>query len=346
MKKAIKTFLLLATLLLACALLLATLFPERVIPIFIGRQVASQAIMNTGYLNDVESITVVTVGTGSPLPGKRAETGTAVFVNGRFFMFDVGSGVVRQAERSRLPLDQLDAVFLTHYHSDHIMDLPNLINRSWVLGRTDTLPVFGPDGLDTLMQAVDRFLSYENQYRVAHHGSGIVDLSLAGGVAREFTCHPNAAVTVFRQDGITVTAFDVDHDPVEPAVGYVVEYAGKKVVISGDTKKNGLLMEMARDADLLVHEVMLMSVIRHVEEELKRTGNTRNAHIMHDIRDYHTSPAEVAELASRAGVKRLVLNHLVPPPDNFVIRRIYRKQLREFQGPVRLARDGDVFVID
>lgn len=340
-----KTLLFVTITLLSAFFLTATFFPERIIPVFLSQQVASRANMNTGYLEDTGGITVVTVGTGSPLPGRRAETGTAVFVNGHLFMFDAGAGVVRKAERFRLPLDRLDAVFLTHYHSDHIMDLPNLINRSWVLGRANVLPVYGPAGLDSLMHGVNGFLKLESRYRVDHHGADMMDIGKATGMSRQFRVGADSPVVVFAQDGVTVSAFAVDHSPVEPAVGYVIEYAGKKVVISGDTKRNDLLQEMARDADLLVHEVMLMSVMQRIEKELARTGNMRNARIMHDVRDYHTSPAEVAELAEQAGVRRLVLNHLVPAPDNYVLKRMYRKELKAFKGPVHLAGDGDVFVV-
>ena len=105
-------------------------------------------------LEDKNAITVFTVGTSSPLPGNRAQTGTAVFVNGHFFMFDVGDGVVQKAENMGLPLNQLDGIFITHWHSDHMMDLPSLISRSWLLGRTNDLDLYGPDG--TYMNLMER----------------------------------------------------------------------------------------------------------------------------------------------------------------------------------------------
>ncbi len=298
------------------------------------------------YVNDKESITVVTVGTATPLPGERVQTGTAVFVNGYFFMFDVGAGVVHKCENLRLPLEELDAIFLTHYHSDHMMDVPNMISRSWMLGRPEVLPVYGPEKLNSLVKAANDFIGIDNRYRLDHHGPEIMDTSLARATPYEFNMPQDSSLVVFQQDGIKITAFDVTHEPIEPAVGYAIEYRGKKVVLSGDTKKNTLLAEIAKDCDLLVHEVMLMSVQKMIEEELSNAGMERSAKIIHDIQDYHTSPEEVANLAQRAGVQKLVLNHLAPAPDNRFFRKLYLEKLKEYEGPIHLANDGDVFVVD
>lgn len=298
------------------------------------------------YIHEKEGIVVVTVGTGTPLPGERAQTGTAIFVNGYFFMFDVGAGVVHKSENLRLPLNELDGIFLTHYHSDHMMDLPNMISRSWVLGRKDDLHIYGPDGLNTIVQATNDLLSIENQYRVDHHGTEIMDISKAIGVPHEYNIAQESTEVVFQQDEITITAFDVDHEPIEPAVGYVIEYKDKKVVLSGDTKKNDLVEEMAQNCDLLIHDIMLMSVQQMLVEELREVEMYRNAKIITDIQDYHTSPGEAVDLAQNANVKRLVLNHLAPAPDNIVLKRLYKKELKGYNGPIHLANDGDVFIIN
>lgn len=298
------------------------------------------------YVHDKENIVVVTVGTASPIPGERAQTGTAIFVNGYFFMFDVGAGVVQKSENMRLPLDELDGIFLTHFHSDHVMDLPNLINRSWLLGREDDLHIYGPDSLNAIVKAANDFLAFDNQHRVDHHGLEIMDISKAEAIPHEYHIPQNSKEVIFQQDGITITAFDVAHEPIEPAIGYVIEYKGKKVVLSGDTKKNDLVEEMAQDCDLLVHEVMLMSFQQMLEAELTKAGMDRNAKIIFDIQDYHTDTKEVAELAKNANVKKLVLNHLAPAPDNRFIKNLYLEELKAFEGPIHLANDGDVFIVD
>ena len=145
--------------LIGCVIM--TFFQEKLVSIAINQQVrkmASQDEQNDELLNDKESIRIYTVGTASPIPGERVQTGTALMVNGHFFMFDVGDGVVRKAENMGLPLNRLDGIFITHWHSDHMMDLPSLISRSWLLGRTNELHLYVPDGTDTLNQAINQFL--------------------------------------------------------------------------------------------------------------------------------------------------------------------------------------------
>ncbi len=340
----LKKILIISLILISTSCAIISVAPEKITPTLIKKRV-QQLKIESEYLLDKNNITVITIGTSSPLPGTRAQTGTAIFVNGFFFMFDVGAGVVQKSEKFQLPLDQLHGVFLTHYHSDHIIDLPNLINRSWVLGRTNGLNVYGPDGLNSIMLGIDKLLLMENQYRVEHHGPEILDISKAKAISNEFTISNNGEVVIFQENGVTITAFDVNHEPIEPAVGYVIEYNGKKVVLSGDTKKNSLLEKKAKDADLLIHEVMLMSLQQDIVVGLMEAKMERNAKILTDIQNYHTSPAEVAELATKANVKKLVLNHFAPVPDNIIIRKLYLKELKGFEGPIHLANDGDVFFV-
>ena len=106
-----------------------------------------------------------------------------------------------------------------------------------------------------------------------------------------------------------------------------------------------MVLEMAKDADLLLHEVLLVSLLKQLETKLVETGNSRNAKIIHDIQDYHTTPKEVAELANAANVKKLILHHFAPPPDFRVIKNLYKKELSEFNGSIHFANDGDMFIV-
>jgi ribonuclease Z len=319
-------------------------FPHILVPLGINQQI-NKAIGGVDLLSDTATIRVYTIGTSTPLPGIRAQTGTGIIVNGHFFLFDVGAGVVQKAENMQLPLNKLNAVFITHYHSDHFIDLPYLISRSWILGRNTNLDVYGPQGIDTIIKGINIMLSIENGYRVVHHGEHIMDISKAVGIAKEFENIRGGKQVVYKQDGITITAFDVDHSPIEPAVGYVIEYQGKKVVISGDTKKNDLVLEMANNADLLLHEVILSSVLKIAAKKLIERGDERNAAILTDIQNYHTQPHEVAAIANQANVKQLVLHHFAPAPDNIVIKNLYKQELTKYYGPIHFANDGDLFIV-
>tara|TARA_B100000497_G_C7650116_1_gene391071 strand:- start:116 stop:1165 length:1050 start_codon:yes stop_codon:yes gene_type:complete len=349
MKKIIKYLFGLILLLIIIGMVVTTFFPETLLPFMLNTQLknnqAQVAEMNQ-LLEDKDRIYVYTVGTSSPLPGDRAQTGTAIIVNGHFFMFDVGDGVVRKATNFGLPLNRLDGIFITHWHSDHFMDLPSLVSQSWLMGRTTELHLYGPDGADTINQAINQLLHIENKHRVDHHGTTIMDVSKARAIAHEFKNVQDDKEVVYDNDGITITAFDVNHEPIEPAVGYAIEYKGKKVVISGDTKKNNLLLEMSKDADLLLHEVILNSLLQKMEVIVQDAGMTRNAKIIHDIQDYHTTPAEVADIATKANVKELVLHHFAPAPDIRIMKSLYKKELKGYEGPIHFANDGDLFVVE
>ena len=225
------------------------------------------------------------------------------------------------------------------------MDLPNLVNRSWSQGKTEAMDIYGPDGLDGVVSGMNQFLEIENNYRVAHHGEELLDIEKSKAITREFQLNEDKKKVVFDQDGVTITAFKVNHDPVHSAVGYAIEYKGKKVVLSGDTKKNDLLQEMATGADVLIHEVMLMSLMQKMESVAKKREEQRNVQIFQDIQEYHTSPAEVAEIAKKAGVKKLVLSHMAPTADNAITKGMYNQQLKAFEGEIIFAEDGDQFII-
>ncbi len=336
---------LIKTIFLICSIsLLSSCSSDELTYSAIKKQVTKNA-NDSRYTANEEGITVVTVGTGSPFPGDRAQTATAVFVNGHFFMFDVGAGAVQKSEKFRLPLDKLDAIFFTHYHSDHYMDLPNMISRSWQRGRANDLNIYGPEGLNRLIASVNDFLEIDNSYRLAHHGIEVMDTTYADGIANEFIVKQDSYKVIYEKDGIKITAFDVTHEPIEPAVGYKIEYNGKKVVISGDTKKNDLLRKMAQDCNLLIHEAMLMNFQKMLAKANKEVGFDRNAHIITDIQDYHTSPKEVAEIAKEANVEVLVLNHLAPAPNNKTLERMYLNQMKAFERQKHLSNDGDVFYV-
>lgn len=302
--------------------------------------------MRTDLLEEKEGITVITVGTAAPLPSRRNQSCTAVFVNGHFFVFDVGDGAVQGMENLSLPLNKLNAAFITHWHSDHFIDLPYLINRSWLLGRNSDLEIYAPEGADTIIHSINNMLSLENGYREEHHGKDIINSRYGVGIPFEINLSGIKEAVVFEKDGIRISAFDVRHDPIEPAFGFKIEYNGKKVVLSGDTRKNENVLAQSQNADLLIHEVMAMDFFKNLSKIQTDLGNDRNAKILIDITDYHTSPRDVAEIAKAANVKKLVLNHLAPSPDNWLLKRLFLNEMEGvYNGEIVLAEDGDFFVV-
>lgn len=310
------------------------------------RQNLEAAAATAAELLRSDAITVVTCGTGTPIPSDRAQSCTAVFANGLFLLFDAGDGAQRSMERLLLPVDELDAVFLTHFHSDHLADLGEVVSRSWILGRKQNLPVFGGEGLARVVKGFNAIYALDDNYRTAHHGADILPPEIAPATPN--TVDGNGEI-VFEQDGVTVSAFTVNHPPIEPAFGYRVDFAGRSVVISGDTTATDSLFEMSRDADVLVAEVLSVDVVEDVECALRRLDQERNATILRDVRTYHIGTDDLADLAEEARVGTLVLTHLVPSFDNDdprVDAFFTNLVAAGFGGNVVAARDGTRVVVE
>jgi ribonuclease Z len=290
-------------------------------------------------LQSTEQITTILVGVGSPLSQEQAQTSTAIFINGKFLLFDAGNNALSSMNSLNLPLYELDAVFITHYHNDHYSDLGDVMEWSWIYGRRHILPVYGPTGITQIVNGFQSAYELEESYRTAHHGEEIMPPEWSPSEPIEFTPPgDDSAIMVYQEDGVTVKAFTVNHAPVEPAVGYRIEYADKIVVISGDTVRTTSLLEHSRNADLLVCEVMNKEIVEMMENANREIGNTDGAIILFDIRDYHMDVSDVGELAQEANVKRLALNHLVPEVQPG------RQMKAFFQDPIEAVYTGDLYL--
>ena len=297
-------------------------------------------------LPDEPGLHVVLCGTGSPIAdASRAAACTAVLAAGQLYLVDVGPGAWESADLANLPLARLSGVLLTHFHSDHIGDLGEAITGSWIAGRAQPLDVYGPAGTAGVVRGFVDAYAHDADARTRHHGEQAMPRAAAGAVAHEIALDTDdpalpSAVVVDR-DGLRITAFAVDHAPVRPAVGYRFDYAGRSVVVSGDTKKSPGVAKHASGADLLVHEALLPEAAMRASAVAARIGNARLAKLASDIPGYHTAPVEAAELAQAAGAKKLVLTHLVPGPNNFLARRLFLRGVgAAYGGEVVLGEDG------
>ena len=303
---------------------------------------------HTEWLNDGK-LHVILVGSGGPFNNtERVSTSTAIIAGGEFLVFDAGEGSARSADLNDLPLGQLSAVFLTHFHSDHIADLGELNFASWVNGRTKNLDVYGPIGVDKVVKGFAQVYEEDTKYRVLHHGKDIMNPNSSLMVAKPFsTPDVKVAALIFDRNGLKVWAFTVDHFPVEPAVGYRIEYKGNIVVLTGDTKKIETLSFHAKGADILVSEALSFKLVSRIEKVARENQRPRIAKIMKDIPDYHMTPVQAAEVAQKAGAKKLVFNHIAPPITNFMAKRIFLDGVDDvFDGDVELGKDGMTFVLD
>lgn len=288
-------------------------------------------------------------GSGSPFPDQaRAGPCFAVVAGGKIYLVDAGSGGSEVLTRMGLQPGRIAAVFLTHFHSDHIDGLGEVMIQRWAGGAAaEPLALIGPQGVEQIAEGFNTAYRMDAGYRVAHHGPEVVPPSGAGFAARPFdvpkTLVPEAAapVEVFRDGALVVTAFRVDHAPAEPAVGYRFAYKGRAIVISGDTNRVAAVAQAAKGADVLVHEALSAPLLAEIGAAANAAGRSNVAKIMTDIVTYHTSPEDAARVAEEAGVPVLILTHLVPPLPLSALEGPFLGGARDlYSGRLELGADG------
>ena len=270
---------------------------------------------------------VIILGSGSPLPDPaRAGPSTLVRTSAGDLLFDCGRGVLMRAAAVASGAGSFRALFLTHLHSDHVTDLNDVFTTRWITSLVPhPLPVFGPGGTAALLRATEAMLEPDIGYRLAHHD--------------DLRWGPSTSVTevdhgvIFEESTVRVTAAPTDHAPVRPTVGFRIDDGERSVVIAGDTVPCAALDELCVEADVLVHTVVRPDLIEPI-------GLPR----LTDVLDYHSSVADAAQTAARAGVGTLVLTHLVPAPAAGTEQGWLDQAGAHFPGEVLVA--GDLLTLD
>jgi ribonuclease Z len=281
-------------------------------------------------MNDVCDFKVTLLGTGTPIPSiDRFGPSTLIEAGDQKLLIDAGRGATIRLHQLNIPIGRLDALLLTHFHSDHISGVPDVWLTGWLESyfgtRQTPFRVIGPRGTKRLIAKLEEAYADDIRIRMA-------DEKLPpDGIATVVEEYERDGV-VYEKNGVKVIAFEVDHgDVIKPAYGYRIEYAGRVAVISGDTRYNQNVVKYAMGADLLVHEVAIA-----LPELLSE------AHIGR-IMAHHTTAREAGMVFEQTKPKLAAYTHLVfltsPRVPRASIAELVAETRQTYPGPLEVGED-------
>ncbi|HXQ27046.1 MAG TPA: MBL fold metallo-hydrolase [Candidatus Acidoferrales bacterium] len=275
---------------------------------------------------------VVFLGTGTPGPTpNRQGPALAVVAGGKAYLVDAGVGVVRQASAAysngvrALDPRGLGIAFVSHLHSDHTLGLPDLILTPWVMGRTAPLELYGPPGISAMAENILKAYAEDIHVR-------ITGLEQANTTGYKVNAHEVKPGVVYQDANVKVTAFAVPHGSWPLALGFRFDAGGKSIVYSGDTAPAESVVQACDGCDLLIHEVYL---------GLPASAAHSPEHWAQYMATFHTSAAQLADIATRAHAKTLVTTHLAFMA-NATEADLVEVLKKGYSGKVGVAHDLDV----
>jgi ribonuclease Z len=281
----------------------------------------SFAVLLTPTGGLAQEIRVTLLGTGDPRPIiDRFGPSILVEAGSEKLLIDAGRGAAQRFAQTGSSFGDLTGVFLTHLHSDHVVGLPDVWLTGWLMSRRPApLEVWGPAGTADMAAHLEAAYRFDRDIRARD------DSAPAGG--GRLLAHDVGEGVVLDRNGIKVTAFEVDHSPVRPALGYRVDFGGRAVVLSGDTRHSPNLIRFARAADLLIHEVAAAS-----DSDLAHSERLRA------VVGHHTTPQQAGDVFRRAAPRLAVYSHLtlfsgLSPED------VVRLTRQTYTGPLVVGED-------
>jgi ribonuclease BN (tRNA processing enzyme) len=258
----------------------------------------------------------------------RVASSQVILVNNSAYVVDCGDGVTHQLVAAGVPLTQVRHILITHQHSDHNLDYGNLIYGAWIAGLQRRLDTWGPPPLAKITRLFFEMNAYDINIRIADERKPpLVPLVHAHELTR--------GGIVFSDENVKVTTAVVPHPLVKPALAYRFDTADRSIVISGDTAPSDNLMRLAKGADVLVHEAMYMPAIDRLAAR-----NPSAKGLKQHLLASHTAAEDAGRIAQSAGVKLLVLSHLIPSDDPTVTDEMWINAARvHFRGRVIVGKD-------
>lgn len=270
-----------------------------------------------------QEIKVTLLGTGCPPPlMHRFGPSTLVEAGGQKLLFDAGRGALQRLTQLKVQWQEVHGVFLTHLHSDHVVGFPDLWLTGWLVapGRNVPLHVWGPRGTKNMMAHLEQAYEYDIRIRLYDDRAAPDGVVLLAEDIREGG--------VYDKGGVKITAFEVDHTPVKPAFGYRIDYAGRSVVLSGDTRISENLIRYAQGVDVLIHEVAAPDTFQRVGVPPERAKS---------VIAHHVTPEQAGEVFTRTKPKLAVYSHIVLP---IATEQDLIPQTRKtYVGPLELGED-------
>jgi len=292
---------------------------------------AAAALPPAGFAQPAARTRLVLLGTGGGpriTANGRSKPANLIVAGGVPYVIDCGEGVALQYVRAGFALNRLRYLFITHHHSDHNLDYGNLINDAWVAGLKTPVDAYGPPPITAITEAYWQLNRFDIETRIADEGR--VDLRKLVAV-HEFS-EPGP---VMQNADVKVTAARVRHPPIREAYAYRFDAADRSIVISGDTTYSPELIALARGADVLVSEVMHLAGLERLLAKVPNAATLRE-HLLAS----HITTDDLGRLAAEAGVKTLVLSHLVPSDDPSITDALWTEGVRRhYGGPIVVGQD-------
>ena len=239
------------------------------------------------------------LGTGCPsVDHKRFGPSNLVLTNTAKILIDCGSGVTQRLHELKVSSADIDVLLFTHLHSDHAVDLYQLIISSWHSYRIKPWKIYGPKGTKKFVNKIMDAWADERKLRISYEAR-------ASAKAFDIEVIEFKALGSFKIKDLQIKYFEVDHKPVKFAYGFCFTHKNKKLTISGDTRPCENLMKYAQKSDVLLHEVF-------IEGEILQTNKMRTKKTLHNVQSYHTTSKQVGKVAFISKAKKLVLTHFVP----------------------------------